>query len=50
MIHTFFTKLYRQSPRGLPGHLVLAGGSSVDVDSSLAVLLQQAAQEVAGSR
>jgi hypothetical protein len=47
---TFFTKLYRQSPRGLPGHLVLAGGASVDVDSALAVMLQQAAQEVAGSR
>lgn len=42
--------LYGQSPRGLPGHLVLAGGATVDVDSSLAVLLWQAAQEVAGSR
>ena len=47
---TFFTRLYRHSPRGLSGHLVLAGGASVDVDSSLAVMLQQAAQEVAGSR
>jgi hypothetical protein len=47
---TFFTRLYRQSPQGLPGHLVVAGGVSVDVDSSLAVVLQQAAEEVAGSR
>jgi hypothetical protein len=47
---TFFTRLYRQSPRGLPGHLVLAGGAAVDVDSSLARILQQAAEEVAGSR
>jgi len=34
----------------LPSHLVLAGGSSVDVAGPLALLLQRAAQEVAGFR
>lgn len=47
---TFYTRLFRESPEGLPAHLALAGGASVDVAAPVARLLQQAAQEVAGAR